>query len=333
MGDSWSLSGRKAKRERGRVPIHFEGAFLAQLLSELDLRACLSKMFAQTPPTPTRQRLDASRSREILVMPAHRDKFAGVKVLTVIPENADTERPIISGLFLLFDFETGAPLATMDAGELTGWRTAAVSALAANALARTDATRLTILGAGHLVPYLAAAHARVRPIERVTIWARRRDQAERAAEIVQEKLGKVEVRVCRDLRIAVEDSDLVSAATRSLTPIIRGDWLHSGAHLDLVGGYRPDMRELDDAGIQSGRIFVDTREGVLAEAGDLIDPIERGIITEDAIAGDLSALVSGEARRETADEITIFKSVGTGLADLALAVAAWQQIHSSRHLS
>jgi ornithine cyclodeaminase len=282
-------------------------------------------MFSERPQSPLRHRIDASYGREILLMPAYRQKFAGAKVLSIIPRNADSTRPVISGLFLLFDFETGVPLATMHAGELTAWRTAAVSALAAKALARDDASELTVLGAGHLAPFLALALVRVRPIRRVNIWARRVSEAERVTQLVRDKLDGVEVSACTDLRQAVDSADILSAATRSQAPLISGNWVRPGAHLDLVGGYRPDMRELDDAGIQRGRIFVDTVDGVLAEAGDLIDPLERGVISKDAIAGDLSALVSGEGRRASADEITIFKSVGTGLSDLAVAIAVWEE--------
>ncbi|MBA2933550.1 ornithine cyclodeaminase family protein [Sphingomonas sp. CGMCC 1.13654] len=311
------------------MPVHLDREALVGLLAQGDLNRRVARAFVQPAAVPVRQRLDASRRRELLVMPAYSGRFAGVKILTVVPENVTIDEPVISGLFLLFDFESGAPLATMDAGELTAWRTAAVSAIAADALAKPDATRLTVLGSGHLAPYLAAAHARIRPIEHIAIWARRPDQAERVASSVREDLGGVPVEVCTDIERAVRSADLVSAATRATAPLIRGEWLAPGVHVDLVGGYRPDMREIDDHGITRGPIFVDSIEGALAEAGDLIDPIERGVLAREAIAGDLAALISGRAGRGSANEITIFKSVGTALADLAAAVAAWERSQSA----
>lgn len=313
-----------AVRGDDRAPIHFDRLLLASTLPRLDLQLCLTKMFGEPAENALRSRVDASRGREMLLMPAHSEDFAGAKILNVIPGNAGSRHGVISGLFVLFDFETGAPLATMDAGELTAWRTAAVSALAANVLANRGATELAIVGAGHLVPYLASALTRVRPIRRVNLWARRREQAEQTAQRVSGMLDDIDVIVCSGLRQAVESADIVTSATRSKAPIICGDWLRPGTHVDLVGGYRPDMRELDDRGIQRGKIFVDSYEGTLAEAGDLIGPLEHQIITREDIAGDLFALVSGNGCRASSEDITIFKSVGTGLADLAVAVALWE---------
>ena len=282
----------------------------------------LSAAFAKGVNAPVRQRLEGVDDRELLVMPAISQGFAGVKLLTIVPGNPAAGRPLIHGLFTLFDLATGAPLAVIDAEELTARRTAAVSALAARALARPDASRLLLLGSGHLVPYLAEAHSAVRAITDIRIWARDPAKAQRAAERIRARLPGTSVHAVNDLQDHVAKADIVSAATRATAPLIRGEWLSRGTHVDLVGGYRPHMREIDDVGIARSRLFVDTREAALAEAGDLAEPIARGVIGAEAILGDLQALVCG-AGRQTRDEITLFKSVGTAAADLAAAELVW----------
>lgn len=305
--------------------LHFAAGDLALLLAGADLPESLATCFRTASNVPLRQRLESSGGRELLVMPVVSDCYAGVKMLTVMPHNAGTDRLVISGLFTLFDFRTGVTLATMDAGELTGWRTAAVSALAASRLAPRDASHLTILGAGHLPPYLAAAHAQVRPLRRITLWARNAARAAIVADRIRESLGGIDVQVHADLKAAVQSGDVVLAATRSTEPLIQGEWLRPGVHVDLIGGYRPDMREIDDAGIAQGLIFVDDRGAALREAGDLVDPLHRGVIKPAAILGDLSDLVSGRRVERNETDITIFKSVGTARADLAIAITAWER--------
>ncbi len=182
-----------------------------------------------------------------------------------------------------------------------------------------------MLGAGHLVPYLAAAHADIRPITHIEVWARNRESAFRAVSLIRKLRPGVHVAVATNIEAAVRSADIVSAATRATAPIIHGRWLRPGTHLDLVGGYRPDMRELDDEGIGKCRIFVDVLEAVLEEAGDLIDPIARGIICRSSILGELADLAAGSSVRTSRDEITLFKSVGTAIADLATAVSAWKE--------
>ncbi|WP_347269959.1 hypothetical protein [Rhizorhabdus histidinilytica] len=302
---------------------------MARLFQRIDLVELLLMAFGAAERPPLRQRIDAPDGRELLVMPAISDRFAGVKILTITPENAGTGRPSIQGLFTLFDLATGVPLATIDADALTGHRTAAVSAAAASRLARPDAARLTLLGAGHLIPYLAAAHASVRPIGQVRVWARNVERCRQAVEQVRKRLPGIEIEVAADLEAAVGWGDIVCSATRTTQPLIHGRWLRAGMHVDLVGGYRPDMREIDDDGIARCRIFVDTREGALAEAGDLIAPMRDGVITPDAILGDLATLASHAGQRRDGQEITLFKSVGTATADLLAAGAAWETYRAS----
>lgn len=306
--------------------IHLDGASLRQRLEPAALVARIIDVMRDGPTAPLRERLSGGEGREFLVMPAILGDYAGIKSLTVVPGNRDTPRPVIGGIFTLFSLATGEPLATIDAAELTAQRTSAVSAAAAQLLARADAGSLLVLGSGHLAPYLVAAHSRVRPIRKLRMWARDADKARLAARKAEQLVGSgVAVEVADDLEQAVRCSDIVSSATRATTPLIEGAWLRPGTHVDLVGGYRPDMREIDDVGIRRARIFVDDREAALREAGDITDPIGRGVLTTDAVVGDLAGICAGRMSRSGDDEITVFKSVGTAVADLIAAVAAWEQ--------
>jgi ornithine cyclodeaminase len=208
---------------------------------------------------------------------------------------------------------------------LTLWRTAAASALAATYLAREDASHLVLIGAGALAPYLARAHATNRPIKKVSIWNRSAPRAQGLAkELGNEKFS---VEVVSDAERAVRAADIVSCATLSTEPLVQGQWLKAGAHLDLVGGFRPVMREADDDAVKRARVYVDTRGGALKEAGDLVIPIARGIFRETDVQGDLFDLCRGTAKgRASGSEITLFKSVGTAIEDLAAAMLVWRKL-------
>lgn len=246
---------------------------------------------------------------------------AAVKVVNVFPTNAERGLPAVLGAVLLFDGDTGAPVAAIDGQSLTVRRTAAASALAADYLAREDATSLLVVGTGQLAPALALAHATVRPIRDVRVWGR---STEKAAKTASWLAGQgLPARAVDGLKEATGQADLISCATLAKAPLIRGEWLKPGAHLDLVGGFTPEMREADDEAMRRARIFVDTREGALAEAGDLTQPITDGVIATSDIAGELAELCRGQARgRTNGDEITLFKSVGTAVEDLAAAELA-----------
>lgn len=305
-------------------PKHFGALEIARSLNGTALSEAILAAFRMRPTSSVRQRLDAPQGRELLVMPAIFGRYAGCKTLVIVPANAGTSLPTITGLFTLFDFETGKCLATIDASALTACRTSAVSAAASSILSRPDSSYLTLLGAGHLAPYLAKAHAAVRPIRHLTIWARNPQQARAVAHQLNNELPDVAISVQSSLEQAVRSADILTAATRSTSPLIRGDWLRAGVHVDLVGGYRPDMREIDDAGICKGQIFVDNRDSVLKEAGDIINPIDRGIISPCSIVGDLAEMASGDVGRQSKSDVTIFKSVGVALADIVAAIVAWE---------
>ena len=260
----------------------------------------------------------------LMLMPAWQTgRHIGVRIATLFPDNPARKSPLpmVMGAYLLLDGKTGSPLALIDGPALTARRVACTSALAAHYLARQDCERLLMVGTGALAPHLILAHAAVRPICHVLIWGRTPAKAAKLASRLDRP--RFRVRATEDLEAAARGAHVICCATASATPLIRGDWLAPGTHLDLVGAQSPDAREADDTAVTRARVFCDTREGALAEAGDLIQPIEHGVLREDDIAGDLFDLSRGErAGRRFYDQITLFKSVGMALEDLAAAQLA-----------
>jgi ornithine cyclodeaminase len=266
----------------------------------------------------------------LLLMPAWRPGGRlCVKIASVYPDNSAARLAPVQALVLLADSTTGAALALPDGKELTLRRTAAASALAARYLASPGAAELLMVGTGALAPHLVAAHCEVRPIRNVQVWGRTPERARACADVLASRLPGVGVSVASDVEAAARSADIVSCATTTTEPIIRGRWLKVGAHLDLVGAYLPETREADSDAIARGRLFVDTYEGAQQEAGDILIPMQEGRITFDHVRGDLRALVEKRvAARSAPDEITIFKSVGCALEDLAAAELALE-----RHLA
>lgn len=255
----------------------------------------------------------------LLLMPAWQPgKALGTKLVTISPGNEAHGLPAVQGVYLLLDGMTGRPLALLEGAALTLRRTACASALAASYLVRQDSRHLVMVGAGALALHLVRAHASVRPIGRVTIWNRTHPKAVALAAALAR--DGFDARAAKDLEPAIEQADVVSCATMSSEPVISGEWLPDGCHLDLVGAFRPTMREADDAAIRRSQVFVDTRSGALAEAGDIVLAIKSGALSEADIRADLFELCRGaHPGRRDAKEITLFKSVGSALEDLAAA--------------
>ncbi|NOX68155.1 MAG: ornithine cyclodeaminase family protein [Gammaproteobacteria bacterium] len=287
------------------------------------LIGALADAFRDGAVTPHRTRhtieTEGGQDGTLLLMPAWRPgRHVGVKIATVFPDNAGKNQATVQASYFLLDAVTGSPRALLDGAELTLRRTACASALAARYLARKDSRVLLMVGAGNLAPHLIAAHSTERPLERILIWARREEAAHELASTVQ--AGHQEVHVVTNLEAAVHQADIVSCATLASEPLIRGEWLSAGQHLDLVGAYTPNMREADGEALRRARVFVDTYAGALAESGEVIQAIEKGFLSRSDIVADLAELVQGSAAgRETEDDITLFKSVGTALEDLAAA--------------
>ncbi|MCG6658975.1 ornithine cyclodeaminase family protein [Halomonas campisalis] len=261
----------------------------------------------------------------LLLMPAwERDGYIGVKMVNVFPQNADHGLPAISGVYFLSEGAHGRPLACLDGSELTRRRTAAASALAARELARADAETLLVVGTGKLAPMVIEAHAAVRPIRRVRIWGRHPEKAERLAA---DYADRFDAEAVTDLEQAAREADLISCVTLSSEPLIRGAWLTPGTHLDLIGAFRPTMRETDADCLRRSEVFVDTYAGAKGEAGDILQAIDEGAFAFSDIRAELAELLTGQRPgRSSDDAITLFKSVGASLEDLAAAIEVWERL-------
>lgn len=263
---------------------------------------------------------DAAHAVTSLIMPAWLPGRAyGVKIVNIAPANTARGLPALHASYVLHDATSGAALALIDADQITARRTAAASALAASSLARPDARHLLVVGAGRVARLLPDAYRVVRPsIERVTVWAR--SPASSRALAAELQAQGFDAQASDDLAAAASDADIVSCATLATEPVVLGRWLRAGSHLDLIGGFTPEMREADDNCFRGARLFIDTEEA-LAKSGDLLGPIARGVISAADVAGTLADLARGSAAgRTTAAERTVFKSVGTALEDLAAAM-------------
>ena len=289
----------------------------------------LRTMFRDGCESPVRHHHDFQVPGEadgtLLLMPAWvPGRYLGTKLATVVPGNGARGLPAVMASYLLNDARTGEMVAMIDGGELTARRTAAASALAADYLARQDARHLLVVGTGRLSRNLAAAHASVRPLSRVAVWGR---DPEKARAVAEEIAGELDIlaQPAGNLEEAVRDADIVSCATLSEAPLVQGAWLKPGSHLDLVGAFKPTMRESDDEAVSRARVFVDTREGATKEAGDIVQALASGALAEDGIEADLFDLTRGtHAVLRQADDITLFKSVGAALEDLAAAILAFE---------
>lgn len=315
---------------------------MPQILNEAETRAALpwqplidgiGDMFRTGCEMPVRHHHNVAVPGEVdgtlLLMPAWTPgAFIGVKMVTVIPGNSARGLPAIAGAYLLSSGATGELMAVINGAELTARRTAAASACAARFLAREDASNLLVVGAGKLSLNLIEAHATVRPIKTVSIWARRIEQAEAVAE--KARLRGFNAVAASDLKQAAGNADIVSCCTLSREPLILGEWLRPGTHLDLIGAFKPEMRETDGAAVARASVFVDTREGALSEGGDLVRAIGEGAFTATDIQADLYDLCRNvHSGRKSLDEITLFKSVGAALEDLAAAIIAYTQVADS----
>ena len=303
---------------------HFDPDATRQGLPLPPLVQALRRQFAQGCEVPLRHThavpgIDGAAAGMVLIMPAWRPGGRlGIKTVNVFPGNAAQGLPALHATYTLFDAATGRPLAQMDGGEITARRTVAASALAASFLARPGARRLLVVGAGRLARLVPAAMQAVRPsLQQVQVWNHRPAGAEVCAAALRRDGWQAEA--VADLGTAVRAADIVSCVTLATAPLVRGEWLAPGAHLDLVGGFTPAMREADGACLRRARVWVDTTEA-LAKAGDILQAVAEGAFDPAATVGTLADLCRGTCTGRLSDaEITLFKSVGTALEDLAAA--------------
>lgn len=261
----------------------------------------------------------------LLLMPAWRNKgWGGLKLVNIHPGNSAKGLPAISSTYVLFERETGQHRLILDGGELTARRTAAASALAARRLARADSRRLLVVGTGRVAANLPSAYRSVLPITEVEVWGRTGASARRLVATLRAE--GIEATFAPDLDRAVGRADVISCATLAHEPILKGEWLRSGQHVDLIGSFAPQMREADDGVVRRARIFTDTDHARI-ESGDIAIPLETGVIGEEDICGTLAELCQDDAYpRKSAKEITLFKSVGTAIEDLSAAILALEAI-------
>lgn len=277
--------------------------------------------------------LSEQESSTLLLMPVWQQSHQlGVKLVTVIPGNRTQGKPTVHALFILMDASTGAPLALMDGEQLTLRRTAAASALSSCYLSRNNSQRLLIVGTGQLAPEMAVAHCAVRPVRTITVWGRDASKANALLHTLR-SAGvdpMITLQVAGDLSAATAQADIICCATTSKEPLLHLSSVKAGTHIDLVGGFKPDMREADDALVARASVFVDTFDGALAEAGDLVQPIKAGHISREHVLAELACLARGTHHGRSSDqEITLFKSVGTAIEDLAAARLAWDSLRDS----
>jgi len=255
----------------------------------------------------------------LLLMPAWKiGEHIGIKIVSVFPENTTNNMNAVHANYFLVNANDGKPVAVMDGTELTLRRTACASALAADYLVNKNVDTLLMIGTGNLAPHMIKAHCVVRNYSRILIWGRNEEKAERLA--LSLNIKDKEILAKNDIKEALNVADVISCATLTQKPLIMGDWIKPGQHLDLVGAFTPDMAEADSKAIAMSKVVVDTYEGALSESGELINALKEGRIKKEHILSDLRELVLEEKNiRKDSNDITLFKSVGTALEDLAAA--------------
>lgn len=299
--------------------------FIEKLTNNLDLVTCLRDAFKSSDViVPMRHHHDFPNPIEgtdstLLLMPAwNPGEDAGVKVVTVSPENGKYDLPSIQGTYIYLDAHLGSVKAIMDAKTLTAKRTAATSALASSFLSRKDASSLLMIGTGALSKNLILAHASVRSIKIVFVYGRNFQNAKQICEELSDE--GFTIKAVTAIEEVISEVDIISCATLSNFPLVLGKYLRSGQHVDLVGAYRKDMREADDEVITKSNVFIDTYQGGLKESGDILIPLTSGVLKKEDIKADLFELCSEKkVGRTSNEEITMFKSVGHALEDLTAA--------------
>jgi len=305
---------------------------IAAQLPYLELVNALKIGFREGGTVPLRHShtvtTDQGAENSLLLMPCwQQDGMMGIKLVMVCPMNGQKNLESVQSSYILSDATTGVTFAILDGDELTVRRTACASALASSYLSNPASKSMLMMGTGKLAPHLIKAHAAVRDLEEIYVWGRRYEKATVLANTLNDELSAPVIAVKNPEKYA-NMCDIITCATLASNPILKGEWLNKSKkqHIDLVGGYTYNMREADNDVINAADLFVDTIDGALTEAGDLLQPIEQGIISKDDIKGDLYDMVKIDFTLNDKTKTTLFKSVGTALEDLIAAKLAFEKI-------
>ncbi len=268
---------------------------------------------------------DESNHDAFAVLPSWNESIIGVKAFTYFPDNVGPEYKSLYSKIMLFDRAHGEPLALVDGTSVTFWRTAGISGLATRLLAREDAETLFVLGTGNLAPYMIRANASVRALKNVFVWGRDANKAQAVIDAVSGDYPDINFTVASDRQAACAEADIVVAATGSHEPVVEGDWIRPGTHTDFIGNHHAVKRECDTALVAKSKVYADSYVNCFKEAGEVMVPISEGAITKEHVVGELSEMCQGAVKlRESADEITLFKSVGMAMSDLVGAGLAYK---------
>lgn len=271
---------------------------------------------------------DHGKHDAFALLPSWNDEVIGNKMFTYFPNNSvEHDLPSLFSKIMLFRRETGEPLALVDGTSVTYWRTAAISALASQLLSRKDSQHLLLFGTGNLAAYLLHAHISVRDLKKITIWGRSADKVQELINEFSALYPNISFYTSLGIAQEVPHVDIICCATGSKTPLFDGKHVRNGTHIDCLGNHMADARECDSATITKSRVFVDSLTNTLNEAGELLIPISEGVFKAEAIVGELADMCKQpEILRQSADEITLFKSVGTAVSDLVAAYLVYQKV-------
>ena len=290
------------------------------------MRQAQIDQYSQTAHCPARNFVQVANDNQLLIMPAASTEIVGTKILTLFPTNTSSDIPVIQGVIVLFDRNTGSPLATIDAASVTAIRTAAASAAATEALAQQNAKSLAIIGSGAQAKSHIEAMMQVRAIETIRIYSRNSNSASQLAKETRALFG-IECDVETSPQNAAAGAEIICTVTSSRDPVIYAEWLAPGCHLNLVGAHSPDMREVDTATIQRASVFLEDTEMALKEAGDIAIPIAEGELKLDQIKGDIAEVYLGnKIGRSSRSEITLYKSLGNAIQDITAAHALYKSV-------
>lgn len=270
---------------------------------------------------PQRSHFPISDKNVSLIMPAWNNEFYGIKQILISPDNPTIGLPTIRGDYNLYNSENGEHLASFDAPKLTALRTAATSVLASQIILNNPKS-LLIIGAGVIAEELIKAYSSVFQLEQIKIWNR---TSEKAQNLVDKYMITRPLSLCQNLENEVNDFDIISCATHAFDPIIKGKWIKGSHHFDLIGSYSKNMREVDNDVIKDADIFID-HQGAISESGDLSIPLDQKVINEEMIKGDLFEMCNHSFNFSPTKNLTVFKSVGHALEDLACAIYLYKKL-------